>query len=101
MARSIPALLLTCLLFSGGCGQLWFPEQRAVEHYVSAMSHHVDQQDFLAIDELQAAVELDRDFSLAYSLMGDLYRENGHLEQAVDAYENAVSIDPWDFDDHF
>jgi len=101
MAKSIPALLFTWWLCIGGCARLWFPEQRAVEHYVSAMSYHVDQQDFLAIDELQAAVQLDQDFSLAYSLMGDLYRQNGHLEQAVDAYENACRIDPWDFDDHF
>ena len=100
-AKSIPAPLLTWLLCFGGCARLWFPEQRAVEHYVSAMSYHVAQQDFLAITELQAAVELDRDFSLAYSLLGDLYRQNGHLEQAVDAYENACRIDPWDFDDHF
>ena len=49
MAKSIPALLLTWLLFLGGCAQLWFPEQRAVEHYVSAMSYHVAEQDFLAI----------------------------------------------------
>ena len=100
MAKSFPVLLMTGLIYVSGCAQLWFPEQRAVERYVSAMSFHVEQQDFLALAELQAAVELDQDFSLAYSLMGDLYRQNGNLEQAVDAYENACRIDPWDFDDH-
>ena len=87
-------------LFLTGCGNPWFSRDDAIDHYVSALALNAAELDEDAIKELQAAVKIDRDFSLAFSLMGDLYRRQGNYEQAAGAYENACALDAWAFDDH-
>jgi tetratricopeptide (TPR) repeat protein len=90
-------LLLVSAFLLGGC---WFTREKAVDHYVNALSLHEAALDEDAILELQAAVKWDHEFSLAYSMMGDLYREKEQYDDAANAYETACQIDPWAFSDH-
>jgi len=99
--RLIFVAVLTAHLLNGGCWRHWFAHERAVDHYVVAMSLHSAAQEDAAIRELCEAVELDQDFSLAHSMLGDLYRQQGRYEQAAGAYESACKLDPWAFNDHF
>ena len=88
-------LLLSCLMADCGCNR-----NKAVDHYVNALSLHEASLDEDAIQELQEAVKWDHEFSLAHSMMGDLYREKGQYDEAAGAYETACELDPWAFVDH-
>ena len=88
-------MLASCLM--AGCG---FNRDKAVDHYVNALSKHEASLDDDAILELQEAVKWDHEFSLAHSMMGDLYREKGQYDEAAGAYETACELDPWAFSDH-
>lgn len=46
------------------------------------------------IAKYRAALEVDPDNVAAHSLMGDTYRRIGQLEQAIEEYEAALSLDP-------
>ncbi len=92
-------LLLTASLLSG-CAWAPFSQERAVVHYANALSANAANLDDEAIEELEEAVALDGQFSLAYSMLGDLHRRQGNYEQAAQAYENACELDPWAFNDH-
>lgn len=99
----IRLVLVLILLASVGCNHWpWKTRhRRAVENYVTAITYRNAAQNQDAINELQEAVRLDFKFSLAHSMLGDLYRQNGQLDQAAAAYENACKLDPWAFKDHF
>lgn len=99
-ARAISLASALLLLPLGGCFQ-HFARERAVDHYVTALSLRSAALDEDAVAQLQEAVRLDDEFSLAHSMLGDLYREQGNYEGAATAYENACHLDPWAFKDHF
>jgi superkiller protein 3 len=92
------SLTVVGALGCGGCQKA--SHEQAVFHYVNAMSLEAAALNQDAIQELTEAVRLNHDFSLAYSMLGKLYRQEGKLEEAAGAYENACRIDPWAFDDH-
>ena len=99
-ARFITAAFALSVLLFCGCLNPWFSDDRAIHHYVNALSLDAADLHDDAVQELQAAVKVDQEFSLAYSMLGDLYRQQGRYEQAAGAYEFACRLDPWAFNDH-
>lgn len=93
-------LSVVLMVAGGGCLD-HFAHERAVYYYVSALSLQSAALDEDAVAELEEAIRLDHDFSLAYSMLGDLYRQRGQYPQAALAYEQACRLDPWAFRDHF
>jgi len=84
-------------LFSGGCAQ----KQRVVELYVDAvMLRELDEKD-KAIEKLDLAVRSNENFSLAYSLLGEIYQEIKDYEKSAASYEKAPALNPWAFKDYF
>lgn len=47
-----------------------------------------------AIDKCMFALALDEDCAPAHSLLGDIYREQGHTSEAVHWYKLALDLDP-------
>jgi len=89
--------LIYTLLFSAGCGQ----QQKAVNLYVDAvMLAEIDENE-KAIEKLNSAAELNKRFSLAYSLLGEIYQEINDYEKSADSYEKATELNPWSFRDYF
>jgi|GEM_PF-503117 len=100
--KTITIYLLVCstAFFSSGCIRKWFAKRRAVDHYVTALSLQSAAFDEDAVMELEKAIRLDHEFTLAFSMLGDLYQKLGQPEQAADSYEKACLMDPWAFSDH-
>lgn len=95
------SLVLFWLAISG-CGERLFTDShdRAIDHYVSALSLQYQQKTEEAIYELQQALRDDIDFVLAHSMMGEMYRGQGKNKEAAVAFELACKIDPWSYEDH-
>ena len=103
----IIGLLAAAIALWAGCEQ---QEQRgpqqqtqtqAVGLYVDAMVHQEAEEWDQAIQKLIAAIELYPEFTMAYSLQGDIYRQITDFEKSADAYEIAAQMDPWSFKDFF
>ncbi len=76
-------------------------ERPALELYVDAvMLKELNQHD-LAVEKLKQAVESDRRFSSAYSLLGETYRQIKDYENSMAYYKKAVELEPWSFHNHF
>lgn len=54
-----------------------------------------------AIDKLNEAIKLNPDFAMAYSLLGQIYRESGEYQKSAKAYTRATEINPFSFSDFF
>ena len=89
--------LLFTLLFSAGCAQ----EQQAVKLYVDAVMLRELNENDKAIEKLDSAVESNKNFSLAYSLLGEIYQEIKDYEKSAASYEEATKLNPWSFKDFF
>jgi tetratricopeptide (TPR) repeat protein len=94
-------LVVVVLLSNSGCVARWLAHRRSIDHYVTAMALRSGNFNEDAVLELQEAVNLNNQFGLAHSMLGDIYRESGQPEKAAEAYENACQLDPWSFSDHF
>jgi tetratricopeptide (TPR) repeat protein len=55
----------------------------------------------MAVEKLNSAVQLNKRFSLAYSLLGEIYQEMEDYEKSAASYENAARLNPWSFKDYF
>lgn len=85
------------LLFCASCTQ----KQQAVELYVDAvMLNELDERE-KAVEKLNSAVKVNNRFSLAYSLLGEIYQEMENYERSAAAYEKAAGLNPWSFKDCF
>jgi len=93
--------VLAALVFSTGCAQQQGQRQQAVKLYVDAMMLNELDEKQQAIEKLIAAIELDPEFALAYSLQGDIYQAQARHEESAGAYEAATQLDPWAFWDFF
>lgn len=69
--------------------------------YVDAMMLNDLNEREEAIRKLNQALELDPQFSLAYSLKGDILQGMEQYENSANAYEQATIYDPWSFKDFF
>jgi tetratricopeptide (TPR) repeat protein len=54
-----------------------------------------------AVEKLQEAIKKNPDFSLAYSLLGDIYKESREYEKSAQAYTRATELNPFSFGDFF
>ena len=104
MSNGSNVALYTCicltsliLLFSAGCAQ----EQQAVELYVDAIAFRELDENEKAVEKLNSAVQLNKRFSLAYSLLGEIYQEIRDYEKSTAYYEKATELNPWSFKDYF
>ena len=94
---NIAVYIAAGLFFFAGCTQ----SKQAVNLYVDAvMLQEMDQTDE-ALEKLNTAVEINPKFSLAYSLLGDIYQGMDQYEQSAGAYEKATELNPWSFHDFF
>ena len=73
----------------------------SVDLYVDAVMYKEFQQNDLAIEKLNSAIKENKKFSLAYSLLGDIYQEMKEYEKSADSYEMATELNPWSFRDYF
>ena len=92
------SFLLFPLVFSAGCS---YSERRAVELYVDAVELKVLDENEKAVEKLDSAVQLNERFSLAYSLLGEIYQRMQDYEKSAVAYEKATELNPWSFGDFF
>jgi tetratricopeptide (TPR) repeat protein len=88
---------LLCLLVITGCA----PRQRAVALYVDAVELMDKNDPQLAVVKLNTAVKIDSDFSLAHSLLGQVYQQLADYENSAASYQRATRLNPWSFMDFF
>lgn len=91
------SVLSLILSFLAGCGQ----QQDSISLYVDAVALRDAGQNAAAIKKLDEAVETDRDFTLAYSLLCELHQEMRDYEKSAAACTRAAQLNPWSFEDHF
>ncbi len=102
---SVVSMVIVMVLLSAGCGKqrehISKNRADAISLYVDAMMlNDLDERD-KAIQKLDLAVELDPEFALAYSLMGDIYQDAEKYDKSAESYESATILDPWSFRDFF
>ena len=49
-----------------------------------------------AIQLCQVALNLDRSSAAAYNILGDIYRVQGRVDQAIEMYSMAIQMNPQD-----
>ncbi|MHA1650937.1 MAG: tetratricopeptide repeat protein, partial [Candidatus Helarchaeota archaeon] len=49
---------------------------------------------YKAIECYEKALEIDPDFTAAWTALGDVYYEIADFEKAIESYEHAIQIDP-------
>ena len=93
-------LLVTALFVLAGCGE---QQKRSgpIDLYVDAVMHSEVGESAEAIEKLQKSVELNEKFSLAHSLLGDIYRQLEDYPSSETSYEKATEFNPWSFSDYF
>lgn len=80
-----------------GCG----PEQRAVDLYVDAVMLREIDENKMAVEKLNTVVEMNGKFTLAHSMLGEIYEQMEEYEKSAASYENATKLNPWSFKDYF
>ncbi len=94
--------IIALLITIGGCQRPAVNRRNlATEYYVNAMVSKAGKLDDRAIEELKESVRVDPEFMLAHSMMGQLYKDQGHYELAAQAYEKACALNRWNFTNHF
>ena len=74
---------------------------KAYLHNFTAMTREEIQRDQeLAEKEILRALELNPRLASAHAALGDIYSEHGDLEEARDAYEQALAIHPYEPEAH-
>jgi tetratricopeptide (TPR) repeat protein len=90
-------ITIFAFLFTCGCAS----RQQAVELYVDAVVLKDQNQPDKAVEKLNQAVRTDRRFSLAQSLLGEIYEQKGQYGKSATAYDAATRLNPWSFKDYF
>ncbi|MBN1897991.1 MAG: tetratricopeptide repeat protein [Spirochaetes bacterium] len=62
-------------------------------HYGWALDYKKRSSFDKAIFELERALQIDPEYSMAYSLLGDIYSEQGYPEKAISEYQKAIRFD--------
>jgi tetratricopeptide (TPR) repeat protein len=89
----------TDLLLSGEKGRAYSLIENAVRlrpdlaagHYILAVCYASEAKLDQAVKELNEVTRIDRDFWLAYRLLGDIAFQKGKFEEAVNEYKNAFA----------
>ena len=95
------SLISFSLFFFGGCAPQQQKTAKPVDLYVDAVMLSELNENEQAVEKLNTAVKTDQNFSLAYSLMGDIYQKMQDYENSATAYERAAQINPYSFKDYF
>jgi len=90
-------LTVLVMLFSCGCSR----EHRAVALYVDAVTLNEIGENEMAVEKLNSAVRINKRFSPAYSLLGDIYQKMEDYEKSAASYEKATELNNWSFKDYF
>jgi protein O-GlcNAc transferase len=85
------------VLFSVGCG----PKPQAMDFFIDAVVLKELEQNEMAVQKLNSAVEIDHGFWLAYSMLGEIYEEIREYEKSAASYERAAELNPRSFKDYF
>ena len=85
------------MLFASGCAQ----QQKAVDLYVDAVMLTELGENEKAIEKLNTSVELNNRFSLAYSLLGEIYLDMSEYDKSAASCRKATRLNPWSFKDFF
>lgn len=95
----MPRITIICLviLFAAGCAT----RQQAVELYVDAVTLKENNENDKAVRKLDQAIKTDKRFSLAYSLLGEIYEQKQDYREAASSYQAATELNPWSFKDYF
>lgn len=86
-------LLLAVL---SGCAQ----QNKTISLYVDAQGLSNRGENEQAIEKLNRATEIDDQFALAYSLLGDIYQKTDNYDMSVWAYRKAIELNPWSAKDY-
>ncbi len=93
----VACIFLTALsFFASGCNS----QKRSVDLYVDAVMLADANEKEKAIDKLKSAVKADKEFTIAYSLMGEIYQQLSDYPKSAKKKKKAVSLNPWSFRDY-
>jgi len=103
---ALSCILFCCLmsvatLFFAGCSAEQKVDNTHIDLYVDAVTLAEHSERKKAIKKLNSAVQINESFSLAYSLLGEIYQEIQDYERSAASYEKATELNPWSFNDHF
>ncbi|MBI9016231.1 MAG: tetratricopeptide repeat protein [Phycisphaerae bacterium] len=102
MIKKAVFTLILFLLVLPGCHRSAKDKRKlAVELYVNAMVSRSGKLDDQAIADLKNSVKVDPEFTLAHSMMGQIYKDSGQYELAATSYEKACALNRWSFTNHF
>ena len=87
-------IMVLCL---GGCA---LPGGE-VDLYVDAAVLNEQGENQKAVEKLNTAVQVNKRFSPAYSLLGEIYRQMNDYQKSAASYEEATKLNPWSFQDFF
>lgn len=98
-AKKLLIALVACvfLSFFAGCNE----EELAADLYSDAIMLTEANQNDVAIEKLKQSIELNPEFSIAHSMLGDVYQETGDYEKSEIAYEKATELNEYSFHDFF
>jgi tetratricopeptide (TPR) repeat protein len=63
-------------------------------HFNLGVAYYFQDQDDRAISELKKVIEIDKDFSGAYNILGYVYREKEQYALAEEAFQNYINLLP-------
>ena len=84
------------LVVLSGCAQ----QNKTVDLYVDAQALSNSGENEQAIEKLNRATEIDGQFALAYSLLGDIHQKTDNYDMSVWAYRKAIELNPWSAKDY-
>jgi protein O-GlcNAc transferase len=90
------AAALGCVFFFTGCSN----NQKAVNLYVDAVMLNDMAETDQAVEKLNAATAANPQFSIAYSLLGQIYQQIQDYPKSAQAYEKATAINKWSYRDY-
>src|SRR5512140_339017 len=89
------SMLVSALVFSG-CSN----NQKAVNLYVDAVMLNDMAETNQAVAKLNEATAANPKFSIAYSLLGQIYQQMNDYQKSAQSYEKATSINSWSYRDY-
>ncbi len=93
LAVTIAVMLLSLV----GCAS----PGKEIDLYVDAVMLRQQGENQKAVEKLGAAVQVNERFSLAHSLLGEIYQQMNDYQKSAASYEKATELNPWSFQDFF
>src|SRR3954466_12902686 len=92
------AIVLLAAVFSGfGCArsQPRYKPPVGVDEYIDAVLAQRGGDTGRAIESLEAATRRNPELTMARSMLGDLYKDQGEYQKAAQQYEVLTKLDPY------